>query len=210
MSNSTIVKRAAILVVSMGIVAGILSRRSQFILTDKRELAAVSPAAVQPHEQLPELLTELQTDRSAPEKSMEVARGTGVLPKTVLPPKPSAKPIKSTLAQGALPKSKKALGDPVARVALSWVGVDPEADAYWVEAINDPTLSAHERQDLIEDLNEEGFFDPHHPTLDDLPLIVSRLELIEELEADAMDDVNSDAFAEAKKDLRNMALASQR
>jgi hypothetical protein len=194
----------------MGIVAGILSRRSQFILTDKRELAAVSPAAVQPHEQLPELLTELQTDRSAPEKSMEVARGTGVLPKTVLPPKSSAKPIKSTLAQGALPKSKKALGDPVARVALSWVGVDPEADAYWVEAINDPTLSAHERQDLIEDLNEEGFFDPHHPTLDDLPLIVSRLELIEELEADAMDDVNSDAFAEAKKDLRNMALASQR
>jgi hypothetical protein len=62
----------------------------------------------------------------------------------------------------------------VARVALSFVGADEDAEAYWVQAINDPNLSAHERQDLIEDLNEEGFADPHHPTWEDLPLIVSR------------------------------------
>jgi hypothetical protein len=99
----------------------------------------------------------------------------------------------------------KVVTDPVAREALVFVGADPEAEAYWFEAINDPTLSASERQDLIEDLNEEGFPDPRHPTADDLPLIVNRLELIEEIAADAMDDVNSDAFAEAHKDLVRMA-----
>ena len=64
--------------------------------------------------------------------------------------------------------------------------------------------SAHERQDLIEDLNEEGFPDPKNITPDDLPLILGRLELIEELGPDAMDEVNADAFAEASKDLNNM------
>ena len=103
----------------------------------------------------------------------------------------------------------KEVTDPIARVALIYVGVDPEAEAYWFDAINDPSLSANERQDLIEDLNEEGFADPHHPTIDDLPLIVSRLELIEELAADAMDEVNSDAFAEAHKDLVRMAQIAQ-
>jgi hypothetical protein len=101
------------------------------------------------------------------------------------------------------------LADPIARVALSFVGADREAEGYWIDAINDPSLSAHERQDLIEDLNEEGFFDPRNPTEDDLPLIVSRLQLIEELAPEAMDDVNSEAFAEAKKDLERMALRTQ-
>jgi hypothetical protein len=103
----------------------------------------------------------------------------------------------------------KEVTDPIARVALIYVGADPEAEAYWFDAINDPSLSANERQDLIEDLNEEGFADPHHPTVDDLPLIVSRLELIEELAGDAMDEVNSDAFAEAHKDLVRMAQIAQ-
>jgi hypothetical protein len=92
----------------------------------------------------------------------------------------------------------------VARVALGFVGQDPEAEDVWVEAINDPALSPKERQDLIEDLNEEGFPDPKNVTPDDLPLIVSRIELIEELGPDAMDEVNADAFAEAYKDLTNM------
>jgi hypothetical protein len=92
----------------------------------------------------------------------------------------------------------------VARTALAYVGADPEAEEVWAAAINDPSLSAHARQDLIEDLNEDGFPDPKHVTPDDLPLIVSRLALIEELAPDAMDQVNADAFAEAYKDLVNM------
>jgi hypothetical protein len=84
---------------------------------------------------------------------------------------------------------------------LSLVGVDPDAEAYWVDAINDPNLPAEERKDLIEDLNEDGLSDPHHPGPEDMPVIANRLLLIEELAPYAMDRVNSDAFAEAHKDL---------
>jgi hypothetical protein len=100
---------------------------------------------------------------------------------------------------------KEEIADPLARVALSFVGADSEADAYWYAAINDPSLSAHERQDLIEDLNEDGLSDPRRPSLEDLPLVLSRLELIAEVAPGAMDQVNADAFAEAYKDLWNMA-----
>jgi hypothetical protein len=92
----------------------------------------------------------------------------------------------------------------VARRALFYVGADPDAEAVWVDAINDPSRTAHERSDLIEDLNEEGFPDPKHPSPDDLPLIENRLALIEDLAPDAMDEVNAAAFAEAYKDLANM------
>jgi hypothetical protein len=93
---------------------------------------------------------------------------------------------------------------PVARLALGYVGADPDAEEIWMNAINDPNRPANERQDLIEDLNEDGFHDPKNITEDDLPLIVSRLMLIEELAPDAADDVNAAAFAEADKDLVNM------
>ena len=94
---------------------------------------------------------------------------------------------------------------PVAREALSYVGADPDAEAVWTAAINDPNLSAHERQDLIEDLNEDGFSDPKNVTPNELPLVMSRIALIEEMAPQAMDDVNAAAFAEAYKDLTNMA-----
>jgi hypothetical protein len=93
---------------------------------------------------------------------------------------------------------------PLAREALALVGADPVAETFWVEAINDPTRSSHERKDLIEDLNEEGFDDPKNLTLDDLPLIERRIALIEQLAPQAMDDANFAAFAEAYKDLVNM------
>jgi hypothetical protein len=102
-------------------------------------------------------------------------------------------------------RAKEPLKDPEAREALAWVGADPEAEAYWFGAINNPDLSAHERQDLIEDLNEDGLSDPKHPSRDDLPLIINRILLIEELGPSAMDEVNADAFAEAYKDLLNLA-----
>ena len=95
--------------------------------------------------------------------------------------------------------------DPLARAALSYVGADPEAEAYWLDTISDPTVSADERQNLIEDLNEDGLSDPKHPTPADLPLIVSRIWLIEELAPWSTDRVNTEAFAEAYKDLQNLA-----
>lgn len=94
---------------------------------------------------------------------------------------------------------------PLARSALTTVGLDPEAEDAWATAINDPSLPPHARKDLIEDLNEEGFEDPKHLTPDDLPLIFSRLELIEDMAPDAMDEVNAAAFEEAYKDLLKMA-----
>ena len=97
----------------------------------------------------------------------------------------------------------------VARAALTMVGHDPDAEDAWVEAINDPAHSPKDRSDLIEDLNEQGFPDPRNITFDDLPLILSRLALIEEVGPDAMDEVNAAAFAEAYKDLNNMVAKLQ-
>lgn len=87
--------------------------------------------------------------------------------------------------------------------------MDPDAEAYWMEAINDPSLSADERQNLIEDLNEDGLSDPKNPGPQDLPLILNRLALIEQIGPYAMDKVNWDAFHEAYKDLVNLAQRTQ-
>ncbi len=129
------------------------------------------------------------------------------------PANPSAK--KPASAQGKAPQvagatpvarsGKPPIQDLMARAALSFVGADPDAELYWYEAINDPGLPPQERQDLIEDLNEDGLSDPHNPTADDLPLILNRIQLIEEVVWDAMDEVNADAFLEAYKDLVNLA-----
>ena len=122
------------------------------------------------------------------------------LPKSSdVPQRPPAAPIRQ-------PGPANAAGDqdPLAREALSSVGADPAATAYWTSAINNPDLSAHERQNLIEDLNEDGLSDPGNPGPEDLPLILSRIRLIEQLAPDAMDQVNADAFDEAYKDLLNM------
>jgi len=101
--------------------------------------------------------------------------------------------------------AKEPLRDPLAREALALVGIDPAAEAYWEAAINDPNLSGHERADLIEDLNEDGLSDPKHPAPEDLPVILSRIQLIEAVGPYAIDQVNADAFQEAYKDLINLA-----
>jgi hypothetical protein len=105
----------------------------------------------------------------------------------------------------AAPALEPLIPVPQARLALSFVGADPVAEELWVAAINDPSLPPEARKDLIEDLNEDGFPNPKHITEDDLPLIMNRLELITTLAPDSMDDVNAAAFAEAYKDLINMA-----
>jgi hypothetical protein len=116
-----------------------------------------------------------------------------------------ARPVERQRAKaGAENAPEPLVPKPIARTALGYVGADEDAEEVWVNAINDPNRSADERKDLIEDLNEDGFPDPKNITEDDLPLIVSRLLLIEELAPDAIDDVNAAAFAEAYKDLVKM------
>jgi len=171
--------------------------------------------------------------REAPSQAVEVAQGGSAQARSEAPvapatagmqvpqepsvPPDSTKPVNATdqtnsseqkatvqTNRGGRP-GKEPLRDPVARVALAFVGMDADAEAYWYGAINDPSLPANERQDLIEDLNEDGLSDPKRPTAEDLPLIVSRLLIIEEVVWDAMDEVNADAFLEAYKDLVNLA-----
>ncbi len=125
--------------------------------------------------------------------------------KTDSAPSPPAKPTAPSATAPKLAKPVSPDQDPLARQALSLVGVDPVAEAYWIDAINDTSLPADERQNLIEDLNEDGLSDTKLPTIDDLPLIVNRLLLIEDLAPNAMDDANFEAFQEAYKDLLNLA-----
>jgi hypothetical protein len=94
--------------------------------------------------------------------------------------------------------------EPLARLALNFVGADSQANEFYQQAINDPVLTKGHRSNLIEDLNEDGFADPRNITINDLPLIQNRIALIEQLAPSAMDEVNAAAFKEAYKDLLNM------
>jgi len=94
--------------------------------------------------------------------------------------------------------------EPLARLALSYVGVDDTANGFYQETINDPLLTRSHRKNLIEDLNQDGFPDPRKLTPQDLPMIENRLRLIEQLAPRAMDEANTAAFQEAYKDLVNM------
>ncbi len=132
-----------------------------------------------------------------------VQAAAGTSEKKAVPTQGNA-PKAAVATPGARP-GKPPIQDPMARAALSYVGSDPDAELYWYQAINDPSLGPQERQDLIEDLNEDGLSDPHNPTADDLPLILNRIQIIEEVVWDAMDEVNADAFLEAYKDLVNLA-----
>lgn len=103
-------------------------------------------------------------------------------------------------------RQQEQYADPVAREAMALVGVNPDAEEYWFEAINDPNLSDIERQDLIEDLNENGYSggDGSVATVEDLPLIARRIQIVEALWPYAMDQNNWDAFQEVYNDLWNM------
>jgi hypothetical protein len=133
-----------------------------------------------------------------------------VSPEANIPPKP-AKPAASEQASAQPPRDHWDFTDPVAkealgRHALSYVGDEPLADEVWATLINDPDLSPKVREDLIEDLNENGFSEGNgrRATVEDLPLIESRIQLIEEHWQFAMDEANDAAFAEVYKDLINM------
>jgi hypothetical protein len=102
------------------------------------------------------------------------------------------------------PQPPPTLVAPQARIALALVGSDPTAESVWLGAINDPFVPPNERKNLIEDLNEDGFADPHHISPDEMPLVMSRIQLIEQLAPFSTDDTNTAAFNEAYKDLTNM------
>ncbi len=72
------------------------------------------------------------------------------------------------------------------RGALSLIGYDPGADEIWITIINDPSVSAKARSNLIEDLNEDGL-SYRNLTFADLPVIQYRIELVEYIRPDAMD-----------------------
>jgi len=94
--------------------------------------------------------------------------------------------------------------EPFARLALNYVGADAQADGFYQKAINDMALSENHRQNLIEDLNQDGFPDTRNLSARDLPLIQNRISLIEQLAPQATDPVNVAAFKEAYKDLLKM------
>lgn len=119
------------------------------------------------------------------------------------PPKPVAPSHPKTAQVQPQKPPKEPLEDPDARDALALVGLDPQAEEYWLGAIFDTSLPDKERDDLMEDLNEVGFADPDHPTAADLPLIANRLQIIEQVEPEA-DPFMRIHLIEAYKDLANM------
>lgn len=94
--------------------------------------------------------------------------------------------------------------EPLARLALNFVGADAAANDFYQKAINDMALSKDHRRNLIEDLNQDGFANRRTLTERDLPLIENRIALIEQVAPRAVDPVNLAAFQEAYKDLVNM------
>jgi hypothetical protein len=160
----------------------------------------IRPLARRPSASPP--LSETPTDpKPAPQSPKQSVQPARAKRPTVASATPKAS---GDTANTLSPKPQPDLANPDARAALSYVGTDPAAERVWANAINDPSVPQEERQNLIEDLNEDGFPDPKNITFDDLPLIVSRLDLIEQMAPGAMDDTNAAAFAEAYKDLNNM------
>ncbi|PYI85054.1 MAG: hypothetical protein DME26_11940 [Verrucomicrobia bacterium] len=94
--------------------------------------------------------------------------------------------------------------EPFARLALNYVGADALANAFYQKAINDMSLTAGHRKNLIEDLNQDGFPDTKNLSTRDLQLIQNRIALIEQLAPSTADPVNAAAFKEAYKDLLKM------
>lgn len=116
---------------------------------------------------------------------------------------PQSVAIAAQTYQNPLLLTNAAAKEPLARLALSFVGVDAQANEFYQQAINDPVLTKSHRKNLIEDLNEDGL-NFRNLTARDLPLIQNRIALIEQLAPNATDPVNVAAFKEAYKDLINM------
>lgn len=144
-----------------------------------------------------------QTPLQEPSTSSAETAVMTVQPVKVAPAPPHPESATASTPPNTKPP-KEPLRDPDARDALALVGLDPSAEQYWLTAIYDTSLPDKEREDLMEDLNEVGFADPENVTANDLPLIVNRMQIIEELEPNLNDSFMSEHLGEAYKDLANM------
>lgn len=188
---------------------------------DPRESAASNAAPVYPPSP-PMETPPLTAAPQPPDTQPSLAETSPSLPKRspALQLPPSPRPARTSAGAPSQPqnaskpplapgrKPKPSLQDPTARIAMSFVGADPEAEAYWLEAIFDPSLPDREREDLMEDLNEEGLSDHKRPGPEDLPLIINRLALIEQIAPEA-DEFMLRHLQEAYQDLVNLAHITQ-
>jgi hypothetical protein len=194
---------AAGLVVILGcLVAGVMSIKGpQPAQKARHETQASKQAPVEPQaaapvrEAPPEADAVPPSDHAASGEPAKTEGETSVKKQEVATP---ARPV----------KQPKQLQDPLARVAMSLVGADPDAEAYWLEAIYDSSLPDQEREDLIEDLNEEGLSDHQRPGPEDFPLIMNRIVILQEIFPHA-DQFMLPHLREAYKDLLNLAEITQ-
>jgi hypothetical protein len=189
------------------------------VATDRLELVSVDESLKVPAMRFEKCLKALETKPGNSKRSTEkyfapgvgaITDGSWILFRYGV--NAEARPDVAKLVARAKQRAKEAgeatepiIAHDLAREALAGVGADPHAEEVWTTAINDPALSASQRSNLIEDLNETGFEDPGNIQPHELPIVLNRLALIEDLAPNAMDDTNADAFAEAHKDLTKIA-----
>jgi hypothetical protein len=97
--------------------------------------------------------------------------------------------------------------EPLARVALTYVGASEPAAQLWHAAINDLSLKPAQRRELVLDLDQDGLQNDKTPTPTDLPIVANRLALTQAyLQQDFVqnDPVLNKAFLEANKDLQKL------
>jgi len=97
--------------------------------------------------------------------------------------------------------------EPLARVALAYVGANDQALELYHAAVLDPALKPDQRRELVEDLNTDGLSNKKNPSAADLEIIAKRYALTQTyLQQDYVqnDKMLLAAFREADKDLRNM------
>jgi hypothetical protein len=192
-----------LVVVIAGIVAGVMSvKRPQPAPkarpeTQASKQAPVAPAVTPPVREAPQEVDAVSSSDRAPSAEAVKSEGETSIKKQEAPT--PAKPAK---------KPKPPLRDPLAREALALVGADPDAEAYWLEAIYDSSLPDKEREDLIEDLNEYGLSDHKRPGPEDFPLIINRIAIIEQIAPHA-DEFMLPHLREAYKDLLNLVEITQ-
>ncbi len=97
--------------------------------------------------------------------------------------------------------------EPLARVALAYVGTSEQALDLFHTALVDPTMLPDQTRNLVEDLNDDGLSNRSAPTPEDLKIIANRYALTQAyLQEDYVrnDKILNAAFLEADKDLRAM------
>ena len=213
MQKPVLIKRlaGAVLVLVAAVAVGIAIRGYRFWSWERQQ--AQAQKAAQPAAGPKTAQTPKQPESQEPPTEEAAVEPAQPAPQDAPPPPPPPTESKADAPvqaeTPAAPSGQDSVSEDAAakerrgREALALVGHDPAADAVWIQAINDPTLSASARANLIEDLNEDGL-QYRNLTTADLPVIRYRLELIEDLRPYAMDKVNADAFDEARKDLVNM------